>query len=301
MRRNILLPLLAIAGGIAGAVLRLQQWTTAYDPATMTFHETNPYLLPLFLLTLGCVLALFLHGGKTTPATASEAYRCPASGHMTLKTISAFLQLVAGALCLLDGYQKLQLWQLDPGSMMIAYPGSLLLCGGMCCFSCFVTLKLAKGSSKGKMTRSDAILSMLPAIAALLWMFSIHLDHSTDPILNSYVYPLLCAAFLMLSQYYVAGYFQGRCFPRRAAFCCLMGVALGLVSLMDYACAILGLSGGGFTLPSWNTLFQITLTIGLCLSALADSYALIRSVFGPPWPRRLGNAAPARSEPRSDS
>ena len=283
MRRSILLPLLAIAGGLAGAVFRLQQWMWEYDPASMLFHQTNPYMLPLFLLALACLLALFLHGGKT-PGSASEAYRCPASGYMSLKTLAAFLMLVSGAICLLDGYQNLQRWQMDPTSMMLAYPGSLLLCGGFCVFTCFVLLKLAKGSTRGKMSRADVYLSLLPPVAGLLWMFSIHMGHSTDPILNSYGYPLACSAFLMLAHYYVAGYFQGRCFPRRAALCCLMGVSLGLVSLIDHICAILGIPGGAPSFPSWNRIFQITMILGLSLSALADSYALIRAVFGPPWP-----------------
>ena len=286
MRRSILLPLLALAGGAAGAALRMQQWLVSYNAETMTFDHSGTYLLPVLLVALACLLALLLHGGRT-PSNVERAYRCPTVGYMLLKTLASFLLLGAGALALLNGIQAIQMARMNmamgSGMRMDAYPLILTVCGVFCVLSCPCLLALARGFYHDRPSRIGGVLSLIPSCAALTWAFATHTDHSSDPILNSYGYVLLTAVLMTLAHYYVAGYFQDRRFPRRAALCCLLGLSSGVIACLD-----LVLDLEGFSVAQLQAgLFPIVMTVALCLSALADAYALLRAVFGPPWPRRL--------------
>ena len=68
MRKDIFLPVLALAGGAVGFLLRLWQYASAYDPATELFAHGAPASLALVVWTvLMGALALPLgrggHGG----------------------------------------------------------------------------------------------------------------------------------------------------------------------------------------------------------------------------------------------
>ena len=273
MRRDVILPVLALGGGIAGFLLRLRQWTGGYDEAAQLFSRASLYHLPALLVLLALVMTIFLQGGET-PEDFIPAYRCPATGYMVLKAAGGLLLMGAGLLELLDGMEELALWRADPLGGLASYPISLLACGGLCLLAGPCILVIARGAWRGEPSSACSLLAVVPPTAALVWMFSIHLAHSTDPVFTGYGCALAAAVLLMLSHYYAAAYFHGRHRPRRAALCALMGVALGITTLADF------LAGQG-------GVAQAAMAAALSLSALADGFALLRSTFGPPWPRRL--------------
>ena len=81
---------------------------------------------------------------------------------------------------------------------------------------------------------------------------------------------LFAICFLTLAHYYAAGALFGRTARKRTAFCALLGSVLGIVSLADRP-----------------TLFTAAATLAFSLSALALVRVLLRTAFGPPWPKRL--------------
>ena len=60
MKKHILLPVLALAGGCAGFLLRSLQLTAAYDPYTRLFQTGSPFTLGLFGLVAVLAALYFL-------------------------------------------------------------------------------------------------------------------------------------------------------------------------------------------------------------------------------------------------
>lgn len=273
MRKDILLPGLALAGGVLGFGLRLVQWSWAYDPGTELF-QSSP--VTLALLALAALLAiLFLTPGKAAhiPEDYLPAFRAPSTLHMTLMAAAAFLFFGAGALGLLEGMDQLSLWRMGV-SAMVTYPAALLL-GAVLCFPAgLAILLLGKAAYRGEVSGATSLLACFPPFAGLVWLFATHLAHGTDPVLMRYGFLLGAAALLTLAHYDVAGWFFGYPHPRRTVFCALTGVVLALTSLADR--------------PSRTTALLIA---AFSLSALAQSQALLRNLYGPDWPERMPSGA----------
>ena len=271
MGKHILLPGLALAGGGLGFAVRLWQRSAGYDPSTELFiagHPSTPMLLALTAL-LTAALLLLLRGEKR-PTDFLSACRCPSSGYMALMAASALLFLGSGVLGLLEGMRALALWRADSTVYVVTYPAALILCAALALAAGPAILAMGKAAYRGQVAPSLSLSALLPAFAALAWLFATHLAHGTDPVLMHYGFNLGAAACLLLAHYDLAALFHGRPHPCRIIFFGLLGLFLGMTSLADR--------------PS---LFQTALTAAFALSALANSWAILHNTFGPDWPKRL--------------
>lgn len=293
MRKDITLPVLAVAGGMVGFGLRRWQLASAYDPATHLFANGAPATYALLGLTaLVGVLLVLLVKNVRGPEEFSTAFRCPATGYMAVMAAAAFLFFGTGVLGLMEGMTQLRLWRMDPEGAPVTYPAAVLLCGLLALAAGYAQLRLGQGSYRGKPAPMCSLLAVFPAFAGLVYLFATHLEHGTDPVLMGYGFSLAAAALLMLAHYYVAAFFHGRPHPRRTLICGLGGSFLGAVSLADG--------------PSP---FSTVLLAAFMLSALAFSWALLRNTAGPPWPKRLlegrmpsgdGDEQPADEQPADE-
>lgn len=268
MRKDILLPGLALAGGGLGFVLRRWQLSAGYDPQTCLFVHGHPSLTALVLLSAGVVLAIwFLIRPAKGPADFLAAFRCPHSLYMTGMAASGLLLLLAGVLGLLEGMEQLSLWRAEPEAHLLSYPVDLLVCAAFCFVSGPAQLLVGREAYRGTPTANNSLLAVFPPLAALIWLFAFHLIHGTDPVLLDYGFSLVAVILLLLAQYEQAAFFHNRPHPRRALFFGLTGTYFGVLSLAD--------------LPSP---FSLALTVAFLLSALSGSWALLRNTLGPPWP-----------------
>ena len=271
MRKDILLPGLALVGGGLGFALRRWQLTTGYDPQTLLFTHGHPALPALLLLSVAVVLAiLILIRPVQGPEDFLSAFHCPHSAYMAGMAASGLLLLGAGVLGLLEGMEQLALWRAAPDAHLLTYPVALLLCALLCFLAGPAQLVLGKAAYRSAPADNSSLLAVFPPMAALAWLFSFHLDHGTDPVLLGYGFSLAAVILLMLAQYEQAAFFHDRPHPRRSLFFALTGVFFGLVSLAD--------------LPAP---FFAALTAAFALSALSGAWALVRNTLGPPWPKRL--------------
>ena len=79
MRKDIFLPVLALAGGAVGFLLRLWQYASAYDPSTELFAHGAPASLALVVWTvLMGALALLLGRGAQRRRSRSSPSSAPA-------------------------------------------------------------------------------------------------------------------------------------------------------------------------------------------------------------------------------
>ena len=270
-RPDFLLPGLAVSGGIVTFGLRTWLWRTGYSSDTQLFTDGHPaamlFALLAVILAAAFALALRRAGGK---ASTPSAYHCPSSVCVTISTAAAMLFLPSGVLGLLEGMEQLALWRTAPDSVLLTYPVTLILCALLAFGAAVATLLLGKGSYREEYPAISSLVVLIPPATGLTWLFSTHLAHGTDPVLMRYGVSLWAVAALMLAHYYAAACFHDRPCPRRAAFFALMGIFLGLASYADG--------------PSP---FRMLLTASFVLSALSGVCPLLRSLFGPPWPKRL--------------
>lgn len=274
MRKDIALPVLAVAGGAGGFLLRRWQIASAYVPETGLFVRGAPATWALMLLTALLVLALLLlvqeKGAQEGPEDFLPAFGCPEAGQMTVLAAAGLLLLAAGALGLKNGLTSLQLWREMPEAYQLSAPASQLLTGLLCIPAGLGVVFLGRMAYRGEMNDAACVLASFPALMGVVWLFSFHLENGTEPVLMKYGFRMAAICLLTLAHYNIAAFLFGRPHRRRTAFLALMGAAMGILSLADR--------------PG---LFETAGLLALSLSALGFSKALLRSTFGPPWPRRL--------------
>ena len=131
MRKDIFLPVLALAGGAVGFLLRLWQYASAYDPATELFAHGAPASLALVVWTvLMGALALLLGRGGAAAEKPEESFLCPGTGYMTVMTAGGMCFLLSAAAGVPELMYQYQAWQIDPQHNMlpVAFGLSVLFC-----------------------------------------------------------------------------------------------------------------------------------------------------------------------------
>lgn len=285
MRKDIALPALALAGGVAGFLLRRWQLASAYVPETGLFVHGAPATWALLGLTglLALAFALLVRGDGEGPEDFLPAFGCPEAGQMTVLTAAGLLMLLSGALGLKNGLTELQLWRSAPELYPMASPGSQLLASALCLPAGLGVLLMGRAAYRNELDTAACRLASFPALAGLVWLFAAHLKHGVEPVLMKYGFELFAVLLLTLAHYYIAAFLYGRPRRRRTAFLALMGAAMGILSLADRP-----------------DLFTAAATLAFSLSALVFARALLRNTFGPPWPKRLERRMPPPEEEEQD-
>lgn len=268
MRRDIFLPVLAVAGGVAGFFLRRWQLASAYDPETELFVHSAPATRALLGLTALLALAFLLAVLKKKEGLDDflPAFGSPSTGQMTIFAAAGLLMMAAGMAGLFSGLQAIQLWQLAPEEYQLSTLATRLLAAALCLPAGNAVLLMGRMAYRGELDKLACFLSPFPALAALVWLFSTHLEHGTEPVLMKYALGLFAALLLTLAHYCVAGFLYGKPRPRGTLFFALTGVALGITALAD-----------------GPDLFAAVATAAFSLSALGFARALLAG----PWPERM--------------
>ena len=100
MRKDILLPCLALGGGGAGFLLRRQQLASAYVPETGLFvpGATSTWLLLGLTALLALAFLLLVQGELQGETDYLSVFGSPEAGQMTALAAAGLLLLAAGAL-----------------------------------------------------------------------------------------------------------------------------------------------------------------------------------------------------------
>ncbi len=271
MRKDILLPTLAVAGGGAGFALRYWQIATAFDEEKLLFRSGAPATLVL-LGVLGwlAVLTALLVRGDSAPEEYRQAFFCPSSGYMTLMAAGSFLMFAAAALGLLEAREQMELWRMNAG---VSFPAMMLVTVVLCIPGGVAGLMLGKGNYRNTLPEFYPVLATLPAYAVLPWVVALYQANSRQPEPMLFVFSLVGVVCVALGLYGSASFAFGRPRPKLCLFFSLMGVVLLLTSLADR--------------PGR---FYAVMSLACVLLLLAQSYALLRSAFGPPCPKRQENS-----------
>lgn len=254
----ILLPLLAVAGGIGGALLRRWELATAFDTdgLAIAWAPASLVLIALSVL-LALVFALLSRGARHELKTCGDAFS--ASG--------SWLYLVAGALSaaylLIAGLWGLREELLTGGGTHLLR----LLLWVMCLISFFCVLSLVVRNFRGLGGGRYSLRLLMPAYTCCLWLVAAYQQRAADPVVLDYVYELFAIICSLLGLYFTAGFSFGRPRTWRCAFCCLLGVYFSLVTLAD------GHDWGTCALFLFSTLYQLSAVTALLYHAFVKGPA----------------------------
>lgn len=271
MKKDVLLPILALAAGAVGFALRRVQLATGFEPDTGLAIPGAPAGLALILLCVAvAAVLLFLCRGALRPFDGyDDAMVSHDPGVRAMGNAAGFLLIAAGA-CIAQEFlvntwpelsaQAAAARTVGANPMSILLPGTLqtalavLFCLGGAISLILLTRNSYYGLGRG--VRSPATL--LPGFGACYWLVLTYRSVSNYPVLQSYVYQLLAVLCVVLALYqYATLAFLKDARPQRALFFSLLAVYFSLVALADapelwtallYLSCLLWLTGQSFVL-----------------------------------------------------
>ena len=180
---------------------------------------------------------------------------------------TGFLLLAAAALGTLGFFRAFQLWRDGLGQGL---PVMELLAAVLCIPSAAALMILGRGHYRGGLPACYPGLTTLPGYAALPWLVGIYQEYSRDPVVLRFADMILAVVCAVLALYFAASFAFRHPRPRLCLFFSLMGIVLNLEALAN-----------------GQSLFFTALTAAAVLVLLAQSWALLRTCFGPAWPECL--------------
>lgn len=237
MRKELVLPAAAIAGGAAGFVLRCWELRTAFEPDTglPVYGMGATWSLILLCAALVLALALLCRGvGKGFTGGYDEAL-------LARERVPYLAVIVAGAL-LMAGAGLLLLLRL-PGlyrdassasqgfSMLTLIPLALL--SALCLASAWSFLMLGRNNYRGEGKGTYSAFLLFPAYTCCMWLIVSYQERSGDPVVLDYVYQLLAIITSVLGCYFLTGFGYGRAKAFPAAFFSLASLAFLPITLAD--------------------------------------------------------------------
>lgn len=259
MRKSVLLPALAVAGGIVGLLVRRVYLANGFEVGTGLPIAGAPSLWAMALVAAAVVVVLAaLSAGKHR-----NFDRCYAEAFLPRSPLCLTFQLAGVVLLAIGGFLALAHWVQSPvtdlgqRTVSIAWAGlgilALLAAAGIY----FVVLKMRRG---------QPILTAwvtLPGFAGCLWIMSNYYENwAANPSLGQYLIPMLGALLSMLACFFMGGFAFEKGRVTATLLCALAGSALNLMALAD-------------GLPLADTALYLGMTFYLLASAsaLADSDA----------------------------
>ena len=210
MRKEILLPAVAVAGGGAGFVLRRWELATAFEADTGLPIPGAPATLALIALSvaMAAVLALLCRGKYPSFTGYDEAFQ--AKGN-TLYATAMVLSFVQGTNTV---YTR-------------------LLLAALAAVSFFCVMQTAQNSFKGLDRGKYSFTLLMPAYTCCVWLIAAYQVRAGDPVQLDYVYELFAIIASLLGLYFHAGFSfeRGRVFW--AGLFSLLGIYFCLTTLAD--------------------------------------------------------------------
>ena len=240
MRKEILLPAVAVAGGGAGFVLRRWELATAFEADTGLPIPGAPATLALIALSvaMAAVLALLCRGKYPSFTGYDEAFQAKGNTlYATAMVLSAFLLLGAAVLMVLCkpafSVPTPELFARLDGCRIRRRPDTAGLLAALAAVSFFCVMQTAQNSFKGLDRGKYSFTLLMPAYTCCVWLIAAYQVRAGDPVQLDYVYELFAIIASLLGLYFHAGFSfeRGRVFW--AGLFSLLGIYFCLTTLAD--------------------------------------------------------------------
>jgi|GEM_PF-768996 len=235
-RQSRFYTIVTAALGVIGAVLRVIELNTVFEPETGLALRGQPITILLALFSAASIVLFIILSGKLRKLAAPRTY-C-----LALKSRNSFALVISA----------LAAFGLAIGSVLyyIARPGEvtamlLILLGFLAALSAFM---LAYNVYFGKESPGNAAFSTIVVIFVCLWMVLEYKMRAADPVVLRYVYDFLALCGAAVAFYYKAGFAFDRPRPARtvlysmiACYFCLVAMpgASGNAQLIFFFCLAL--------------------------------------------------------------
>lgn len=189
--------------GVVGAVLRIVELKTVFEPETGLAMRGQPITVSLILLsavsvTVFIILSLGLKKMES-PATYSGALESKSSLALIASALAALGLAIGSVLYFVGGTR-------GPAELI------LMLCGLLAAVSAFL---LSRNVFFQRDNSGNAIFSTIIVIFVCLWMVLEYKLRSADPVILHYVYDFLALCSAAVALYYKAGFAFDRLRPSR--------------------------------------------------------------------------------------
>lgn len=240
MRKEIILPALALAGGFAGLGLRCWERATAFEAETGLPIPGMPATWAMigFTVLLLAALALLCRGKHNALGGYDQAFT--AKGN----TLYLFFMIAAAGLALLSCVMAcLELPELyavsqaqaqrhgNNASMLTLAPRVLLTVA--CAVLAYSLFRLGRHNYRGEGKGKYNAFLLIPCYAACLWLAVAYQAKSGDPVILDYVWQLLAIIAIVLGTYFTVGFAFERAKVYPASFFSLAAIYFILVTLPD--------------------------------------------------------------------
>ena len=224
MRKEILVPAVAVIGGGVGFALRWWELNTGFEPDTgLPIAEAPATYTPIaFSVVMVVVLALLCLGCKRAFSGYGQAFQAQGNTlYATAGVISGFLLLGAGALMAAEPAMGGELVY----TRLIT--AALALVAGIC------VVLTVRDNFRGLADGKYSFKLLMPAYAFCVWLIAAYQVRAGDPVRLDYVYELFAIITGLLGLYGAASFSfeRGRSFL--TALFSLLGVYFSLVTLAD--------------------------------------------------------------------
>ena len=224
MRKEIILPVVAVVCGGAGFALRRWELATAFEAGTGLPIPGAAATLALagFSLLTAAVLALLCRGKYPAFSGYGPAFRAKGNTLYAMAGILAAFLLLGGGALMLTG-------PVLGGELVYTrlITGALAVAAGLCAA---VTVR---DNYRGTQVPKYSFRLLMPAYAFCVWLIAAYQVRAGDPVRLDYVYELFAIITGLLGLYGAASFSfaRGRLFP--TCLFSLLGVYFSLVTLAD--------------------------------------------------------------------
>ena len=224
MRKEIILPAVAVVCGAVGHILRRWELATAFEAGTGLPIPGAPAALALGIFSAAAAVALALLCRGKYPAFSGYGAAFRAGGstlYAVMGTISAFLLLAGGVLMLAGPAlgEELVFTRLIAGALAVA--------AGLC------VAVTVRDNYRGTAPQKYNFRLLMPAYAFCVWLIAAYQVRAGDPVRQDYVYELFAIIASLLGLYSTASFSFERGRPFFTCLFSLLGVYFSLVTLAD--------------------------------------------------------------------
>ena len=225
MRKEILLPAVAVAGGAVGFALRHWELTTAFEADTGLPIAGAPATYALIAFSV-VMVALLVVLSLTAKYPKFQGYNQAFSAknnilYATVGVLSGFLLIGAGGLMV---YEFMQGTNLLYTRIIVA---AMAVASGLC------VMTTVQSNFKGQGGGKYSVPLLIPAFAFCVWLIAAYQVRAGDPVQLDYVYELFAIITSLLALYFMAGFSfeKAKCGPM--VFFSLLGIYFSMTTLAD--------------------------------------------------------------------